>query len=411
MINKEQQEVCNLLDTFRKTKEGKDFQNLLNGLFRCPLLLPQARGENKGDFIIAQHNQQKVLPGFTHMDAIDKEKLANADFNAYTIEEYAGIISQLDVQGLILNIFDGDTCIINKDFFVNVIVPAFRENRIMPGLKYMKTGDYIPVAKMPYSIGRSKQADLTIANNAINELHGLLIEREGRYYIVDRASLNGIYVNGNRVDKEQEIVFDDVIEFYDEEFLFVPLGLAERKDVVKSVYGNDIHMIANAMFFMQNNILVKEFIEKPENFIEEMNAGNVKESYRRYFLIALETTCKLKEKELKIEDEKVIEDQRKAMLGRGITIFNKNDYGITRINHEDLQVYQVDFPQVLFIPGLAKRIYLVYKESGERAAYSVRIMQDKVYLVKADMENKESSCGEAPATAEEELQKVLELGV
>lgn len=411
MKTKEQQELCSLLDTFRETKEGKDFQNLLTGLFKCPLLLPQAKGENKGDFIIANHNQQKVLPGFTHMEAIDTEKLVNADFNAYTIEEYARILSALDVQGIILNIFDGDTCIINKDFFVNVIIPAFKENRIMPGLKYIKTGDYIPVTKMPYSIGRSKQADLTIADNTINELHGLLIEREGKYYVVDRDSVNGIYVNGNRVDKEQEIVFDDVIEFYEEEFLFVPMGLAERKDVTKSVYGNDLHMIANAMFFMQNNILVKEFIENSENFLQEIQAEDPKESYRKYFLIALETTCKIKENELKIEDPKVIEDQRKAMLGRGITIFNKNDYGITPINQGELTVYQIDFPEVLFIPGLAKRMYLVQKESGERAAYIVRIMQDKVYLVKVDMENQESNCGEAPATAEEELQKVFELGV
>lgn len=411
MKNKEQQELCQLMEQFRQNRDGNVFQEVLMALFKSPLVFPQGKGAQKGDFMLAQKNDQKVLVAFTDMEEAQKGNVGDVDYATYTIEEYANVMSYVDAQGLIINIFNENSLILNKAFFVDVVIPSFKEKRIMPGLKSMATGEYIPVTKMPFSIGRSQQADLTIEDNTINEIHGLLIERGGKFYVVDRESLNGIYVNGNKVEKEQEIEFDDVIEFCDAEYAFVPLGLANRTVTNESIYGHDNYMIANAMFFLQNNIFVKEFISNNEALVSELEKEDKQETYRKFFLIALETTCKIKEKELDIKDVNTIEDQRKAILGRSLGIFNKGDYGVMKHMQEDGFVYQVDFPNALQIPGLARRIYLLQKNDGKRAAYVVRIMEEKVFLVKVGMDDSETNYGEAPETAQEELQKVLELGV
>lgn len=412
MKTREQQEVCNYIEEFRQTKDGETFQKLLTGLFKCPLLLPQGKGDNKGQFLLAHQAEQSMLPAFTDMEEVQKGNMGDVDLVPYTIEEYSDIIANLDVKGIFVNMFNENNCIINKEFLVTKVIPAFKENRIMPALKSMETGEYIPVQKMPFSIGRSEQADLTIDNNAVNEFHSMLVEKEGKYYIIDRNSLNGVYVNGNKIEKEQEIEFDDVIEFYDAEYMFVPLGLADRKVVKRSIYGDDRDMIANSMFMMQTHILTKEFLDKTQDFLDDMNNNDALENYHKYFLISLETTCAVREKEAKIDNKELIEDQRKAMLGRGMGIFQNKDYGFTKVDQEDGTIYVVNFPAMLHIPGLVRRMYLWTKENGEKVVYAVRILQEnQVKLVKIGVDNKEIDCGDAPATQDEELQKVLELGI
>lgn len=411
MKTKEQLELCRVMEKFKENQNNQAFGEIMNALFKTPLLFPQGKGDNKGQLLMAQKNDHKMLLAFTDMEEAGKGNLGDVDFVAYTIEEYSDIMAGMDVQGLLINIFVDSNCIINKDLFVNIVAPAFKENRIMPGLKSSKTGEYFPVTKMPFSIGRNPKADLVIDEETINEYHGLLIERDGKFKVVDRDSLNGIYVNGKKVEKEQELEFDDVIEFYEEEYTFVPMGIADRKAIGNSIYGNDLPMIANALFFMQNHVLVKEFMEDPKDYLEEMESEDTKEVYRKYFLMSLEAVCEMREKELKIENQEDIEDQRNAMLGRSVGIFNNQDYGFTKIEKDGYLIYQTDFPKELFLPGLAKRIYLVQNEAKDRAAYVVRMMEDKTYLVKVDMEKKESSCGEAPETPEKELEKILELGV
>lgn len=411
MKNKEQQMLCEAMDEFRKNQGAKTFQTVLESLFLCPLVFPQGKGEQKGQFMLAQKEDQKVLVAFSDREEAEKGNFGDVDYTTLTIEEYAQVMSQVDAVGLGINLFHSSCCILNKRFFAEVVVPAFKEKRIMPGLKCVETGEYIPVNKMPFSIGRSPQSDLVIADNGINAQHALLIERKGSYYVVDRDSLNGVYVNGKKVEKECELEFDDVLEFSDVEYEFLPLGLAERKSPQTSAYGADLHMIANAVFFMQNNILVKEFLTNYDAFISEIEQGDTKEMYCKYFLIALETTCKVKEQEWKDVDETAREDQRKAMLGRGASFIREQAGKITKQEQENGCVYQVDFPESLYIPGLARRIYLVTAEDGNRAAFVIRIMQEKVFVVKVGMDNQETNCGEAPATAEEELDMILKIGI
>ena len=100
MKTKEQQELCEFIEAFRENKDGVAFNNLLTGLFKCPLLLPQGKGDKKGQFLLAQQKDQKILPGFTDMDEVTKGNLGDVDFVPYTIEEYANIVAGIDVNGI-----------------------------------------------------------------------------------------------------------------------------------------------------------------------------------------------------------------------------------------------------------------------------------------------------------------------
>ncbi len=56
--------------------------------------------------------------------------------------------------------------------------------------------------KLPTVIGRSRQADLTVAHPMISRRHCELFEADGLVKIKDLGSLNGTYVHGKRIDQE-----------------------------------------------------------------------------------------------------------------------------------------------------------------------------------------------------------------
>jgi pilus assembly protein CpaF len=49
------------------------------------------------------------------------------------------------------------------------------------------------------TIGRLSSADIQLKANNVSKQHSRIVYREGRYFIIDRKSTNGTFVNGNRV--------------------------------------------------------------------------------------------------------------------------------------------------------------------------------------------------------------------
>src|SRR5919202_5015623 len=54
--------------------------------------------------------------------------------------------------------------------------------------------------KKALTIGRGPENDLTIPSSAVSRMHAELTFREGRWYIEDRGSYNGTFLNGTRVN-------------------------------------------------------------------------------------------------------------------------------------------------------------------------------------------------------------------
>ena len=64
-------------------------------------------------------------------------------------------------------------------------------------------GETFPVTKDRFIIGRGKQSsDLTIKDPNVSRQHAMIEFSEGRYYIVDMGSTNGVEFNGQRVQRK-----------------------------------------------------------------------------------------------------------------------------------------------------------------------------------------------------------------
>lgn len=99
----------------------------------------------------------------------------------------------------------------------------FRKRKYRAILKRLRTGELIVIDKMEVSLGKSSDNDVVIADNrAISKRHAFIVWEDEQYYIVDRGSANGTFINGMEVLKEErtELANGDAILLADEKFLF-----------------------------------------------------------------------------------------------------------------------------------------------------------------------------------------------
>ena len=50
------------------------------------------------------------------------------------------------------------------------------------------------------TVGRSRENDLVIPSSAVSRRHAAVVQHEGRWYVEDRGSYNGTFLNGTRVN-------------------------------------------------------------------------------------------------------------------------------------------------------------------------------------------------------------------
>ena len=71
----------------------------------------------------------------------------------------------------------------------------------------------VAVEPVPFSIGRHAENNLLLRDTRISRNHARIILRDGDYIIEDLKSRHGVYVNGERVDRERQIHNSDRIDF------------------------------------------------------------------------------------------------------------------------------------------------------------------------------------------------------
>ena len=59
----------------------------------------------------------------------------------------------------------------------------------------------IPVGKWPFTIGRSEEADASIADFRVSRVHARLLNEQDEYFVVDAGSRHGTFVNGARCER------------------------------------------------------------------------------------------------------------------------------------------------------------------------------------------------------------------
>jgi len=93
-------------------------------------------------------------------------------------------------------------------------IPPKREMHVYYG------GERYTVNKERYIIGRGKQSsDLTIKDPNVSRQHAMVEYIDGRYYMVDMGSTNGVEYGGRRVQR-QPINDGDVFRVCDHELRF-----------------------------------------------------------------------------------------------------------------------------------------------------------------------------------------------
>ncbi|MDX6643001.1 MAG: hypothetical protein QOD76_963 [Solirubrobacteraceae bacterium] len=66
-----------------------------------------------------------------------------------------------------------------------------------------RVGESFPVEGQRLTIGRRPESDIFLDDVTVSRDHALLVQRGGEYYLDDCGSLNGTYVNRQRVDSRQ----------------------------------------------------------------------------------------------------------------------------------------------------------------------------------------------------------------
>ena len=87
-----------------------------------------------------------------------------------------------------------------------------------------KNGETATITKQMFIIGKERnKVDFCVPdNNSVSRNHANIVCKGGVYYIVDKNSTNFTFVNGNKINPNQEVKLNsgDKIKLADEEFEF-----------------------------------------------------------------------------------------------------------------------------------------------------------------------------------------------
>ncbi len=76
-------------------------------------------------------------------------------------------------------------------------------------------------------IGRSITNDIVLNSNLVSKEHADIIESDGSYFVIDKNSSNGTFVNGQIVDSNIELLNGDIIEIGDYKIEFIEEIISE----------------------------------------------------------------------------------------------------------------------------------------------------------------------------------------
>jgi pSer/pThr/pTyr-binding forkhead associated (FHA) protein len=100
-------------------------------------------------------------------------------------------------------------------------------------LKKMPSGPEIALAAT-LSVGRAKENDLKLVEGSPSRRHALLSVADGAVFVEDLNSMNGTYVNGQRLTAKTRLQPNDAVRFDTEEYLLLAEQPAEDKTAMRA---------------------------------------------------------------------------------------------------------------------------------------------------------------------------------
>lgn len=98
-------------------------------------------------------------------------------------------------------------------------------------------------------IGRGSDADVVIDNTAVSRHHTAFSLVNKDYFIEDLGSLNGTFVNGNKITKQTKIEEKDIIQIG--KFRLSPAGTSGQSGAVSQSSARDLDMDEETVFVAQ----------------------------------------------------------------------------------------------------------------------------------------------------------------
>lgn len=109
-----------------------------------------------------------------------------------------------------------------------------------PVLRSKETGEVVKITRDGFLVGRQKiqhgkvvkkagerQPDLILPTKNVSHSHAVFTEKDGTWYVTDQESMNGTFVNDDRLEpkKEKALEKGDILRFASEEYEY--LGVVE----------------------------------------------------------------------------------------------------------------------------------------------------------------------------------------
>lgn len=133
-------------------------------------------------------------------------------------------MQQQIMQQVMQGSMDGTTVLSDDGISVQQIQQMQPVNYHFASLTRQVTGEKIELGKPSFVLGKNpEKSDYAVADNTnISRVHAVITMRNGRYYVMDQNSTNGIFINGRiiKAGQETEILPGDCLMLANEEFIF-----------------------------------------------------------------------------------------------------------------------------------------------------------------------------------------------
>ncbi len=93
-------------------------------------------------------------------------------------------------------------------------------------LRGAATGSEVPLRRLPFTIGRTRDCDIVEPDGHVSRRHCQLAVNEGALFVLDCGSRNGVFVNGERVEGSRQVQAGDCIRVGSAVYC---VGCTERK--------------------------------------------------------------------------------------------------------------------------------------------------------------------------------------
>lgn len=87
------------------------------------------------------------------------------------------------------------------------------EKKVYALLRDMANDKQYPITYYETSIGRSKACDIVFTNSTVSRSHAVVALRKDGFYVFDTESKSGVYLNGEKINKNARLSDGDVIAF------------------------------------------------------------------------------------------------------------------------------------------------------------------------------------------------------